>query len=61
MDENQWRKQLGEAKTEEELQDLLRHKPKGAKALTSGGYRDEEEESIGSSPKLERLLNGEKE
>lgn len=61
MDEREWRKRLGEAKTEEELQDLLRHKPKGAKALTSGGYKDEEEMSMSSSPKLERLLNGEKE
>jgi hypothetical protein len=61
MDEREWRKRLGEAKTEEELQDLLRHKPKGAKALTSGGYRDEEEMNMSSNPKLERLLNGEKE
>jgi hypothetical protein len=61
MDEREWRKRLGEAKTEEELQDLLRHKPKGVKALTSGGYKDEEEMNMSSNPKLERLLNGEKE
>jgi hypothetical protein len=61
MDEREWRKQLGEAKTESELQALLRNRPKGAKALTSGGYRDEEEMNMSSSPKLERLLNGEKE